>query len=186
MRSLDRLPDLAIVDGHGVAHPRRFGIACHVGVAFGIPSIGCGKVALRGRARDTTATRRGSWTHLRHKGEVIGAAVRTRDGVKPIYVSTGHRVSLATAIRWILRLAPGIDSPSRSARPIPGGESLMLRNWKARRAFDRALKWSSRASSPGARRVSRGGREPHRHAARDRVRARRSSLNLAQGVRGGA
>ena len=119
MRSLDRLPDLAIVDGHGVAHPRRFGIACHVGVAFGIPSIGCGKSLFVGE-HATPGARRGSWTHLRHKGEVIGAAVRTRDGVKPIYVSTGHRVSLATAIRWILRLAPRYRLPE----PIRAADSL--------------------------------------------------------------
>lgn len=119
MRSLDRLPDLAIVDGHGFAHPRRFGIACHVGVEFGIPSIGCGKSLFVGE-HATPAFARGSWTKLIHKGETIGAAVRTRDGVRPVYASIGHRVSLATAIRWILKLAPRFRLPE----PIRAADSL--------------------------------------------------------------
>ena len=115
-RALDSPPDLAVVDGHGLAHPRRFGIACHVGVEFGVPSIGCGKSLFVGEHAPPGATR-GSWTELLHRGEVIGAAVRTRAGVRPVYVSTGHRVSLKTAIRWILRLAPRyrLPEPVRAA-----------------------------------------------------------------------
>ena len=120
-RALKRPPDLAIVDGHGYAHPRRFGIACHVGVAFGIPSIGCGKSLFVGE-HAPPAVGRGSWTDLVHRSETIGAALRTRDGVRPIYVSTGHRVSLETAIRWILRLAPRyrLPEPIRAADALAG------------------------------------------------------------------
>jgi len=115
-RGLTNKPDLAVVDGHGVAHPRRFGIACHVGVEFGVPSIGCGKSLFVGE-HDEPGADRGSWAELRHRGETIGAAVRTREGVRVVYVSTGHRVSLSTAIRWILRLAPRyrIPEPIRAA-----------------------------------------------------------------------
>jgi len=121
MRALDRPPDLAIVDGHGFAHPRRFGIACHVGVAFGIPTIGCGKSLFVGE-HAAPAPARGSWTRLIHQGETIGAALRTRDGIRPIYVSTGHRVSLPTAIRWILKLAPRyrLPEPIRAADALAG------------------------------------------------------------------
>lgn len=120
-RALSRPPDLAVVDGHGLAHPRRFGIACHVGIAFGIPSIGCGKSLFVGE-HAPPGSRRGSWTRLLHQGETLGAAVRTRDGVRPVYVSTGHRVSLATAIRWILKLAPRyrLPEPIRAADALAG------------------------------------------------------------------
>jgi len=109
-RALAVKPDLAVVDGHGFAHPRRFGIACHVGVEFGIPSIGCGKSLFVGE-HEEPGRERGSWTELRHRDETIGAALRTRDDVRVVYVSTGHRVSLSTAIRWILRLAPRFRLP---------------------------------------------------------------------------
>ncbi|HEU4339191.1 MAG TPA: deoxyribonuclease V [Planctomycetota bacterium] len=120
-RMLKRPPDLVVVDGHGYAHPRRFGIACHVGVAFGIPSIGCGKSLFVGE-HAPPGNARSSWTDLVHRGETIGAAVRTRDGVRPLYVSIGHRVSLETAIRWILRLAPRyrLPEPIRAADTLAG------------------------------------------------------------------
>jgi deoxyribonuclease V len=116
LKSLGRPPDLAIVDGHGFAHPRRFGIACHVGVAFGFPTIGCGKSLFVGEHAEPGASR-GSWTDLRHRDETVGAALRTRAGVRPIYVSTGHRVSLSTAVEWILKLAPRyrLPEPIRAA-----------------------------------------------------------------------
>lgn len=95
-------PDLLVVDGHGLAHPRRFGVACHVGVELDLPSIGCGKSRLVGEHREPGA-RRGSRAALRHKGEVIGSVLRTRDGVKPVYVSIGHRMDLPTAVRTVLR-----------------------------------------------------------------------------------
>lgn len=107
---LERRPDLLVADGHGFAHPRRFGLACHLGVYLDLPTIGCAKSLLVGSCREP-ADRRGAWTALRDGGETIGQAVRTRPGVKPVYASVGHRVSLATARRWILRLAPRYRLP---------------------------------------------------------------------------
>ncbi|MCZ6598958.1 MAG: deoxyribonuclease V [Planctomycetota bacterium] len=114
-------PDLLLVDGHGLAHPRRFGVACYVGVELGRPAIGCGKSLLVGEHRDPAA-RRGSRTRLEHRGEVIGAVLRTRDGVKPIYVSIGHRVDLPTAVKIVLRCARRyrLPEPIRAADRIAG------------------------------------------------------------------
>ena len=109
-------PDLLIVDGHGFAHPRRFGIACHLGVLLDLPTIGCAKSILVGRA-DEPGPRPGDWTPLVDRGETIGAALRTRAGVKPIFVSIGHRVSLETAIELVLRCGRGyrLPEPTRLA-----------------------------------------------------------------------
>ncbi len=101
-----RAPDLILYDGQGIAHPRRFGIASHVGLLLDCPSIGVAKTRLIGVHR-TPANRRGAWTPLRDAGEAcgeetIGAVLRTRAGVKPLYVSIGHRVSLETAVRWTM------------------------------------------------------------------------------------
>jgi len=99
-------PDLILYDGQGIAHPRRFGIASHVGLLLDCPSIGVAKTRLVG-VHGTLPNRRGAWTPLRdaagsHRAETIGAVLRTRAGVKPLYVSIGHRVSLATAVRWTM------------------------------------------------------------------------------------
>lgn len=101
---LERAPDLVVCDGHGRAHPRRFGIACHLGVLLDRPTIGCAKSRLVGEHREPGA-RRGASVALRHEGEVVGRVVRTREGVRPVYASVGHRVTLADAERWVLRLA---------------------------------------------------------------------------------
>lgn len=101
---LSRMPDLLICDGHGRAHPRRFGLACHVGVAAQIPTIGVGKSILVGEHREPSA-RRGSRTRLVHRGEVVGYALRTRRAVRPVLVSIGHRVDLYSAIREVLAWA---------------------------------------------------------------------------------
>lgn len=94
-------PDLLLCDGQGYAHPRRFGLACHLGVLTDTPSIGVAKSRLTG-THGALAAEKGSWVPLRDAGEVIGAVLRTRTGVKPLYVSVGHRVSLKTAIRYAL------------------------------------------------------------------------------------
>ena len=107
-------PEVLVVDGHGLAHPRRFGLACHLGVELDRPAIGCGKSRLCGEHAEP-AERRGSRRRLLHRGEVIGNVLRTRTGVRPIYVSVGHRVDLAMATR--LLLAPQDGSPE----PPPGG-----------------------------------------------------------------
>jgi deoxyribonuclease V len=109
-------PDLLLADGHGRAHPRRFGIACHLGVELDLPTIGCAKSRLVGLHR-APGTRRGSHVQLRQGAEVIGEVLRTRDAARPIYVSVGHRISLPTARRWVLRLTPRtrLPEPLRAA-----------------------------------------------------------------------
>ena len=105
LAALDMLatpPGLLLVDGQGYAHPRRLGIACHLGLLTDIPSIGVGKTRLVG-AHDEAPDARGAWVPLRDKDEVIGAVLRTRRGVRPIYVSAGHRVGLESAVAWVMR-----------------------------------------------------------------------------------
>ncbi len=115
LESLHRIPDLTICDGQGLAHPRRFGLACHLGVLFDMPTIGCSKSRLWGRAQ-AVAPCRGSRAPLTDKGEIIGAVLRTRDNVKPVYVSIGHRVCLQTACDWILKLTPAFRLPETTRR----------------------------------------------------------------------
>ncbi len=99
---LKRQPDLILVDGQGRAHPRRLGIACHLGLFLDKPTIGCAKSRLVG-TYDELGTEAGSTAPLIDKGEVIGAALRTKRGVKPIFVSVGHKISLASAIDLVMR-----------------------------------------------------------------------------------
>jgi deoxyribonuclease V len=103
-------PDVIIVDGHGIAHPRRFGIASHLGLLLDVPTIGCAKSRLCGEHQEP-ARRRGAWSPLLHKGESIGAALRTREGCSVVYVSTGHRISLKSAISVVLACAPRYRLP---------------------------------------------------------------------------
>ena len=109
-------PDLLIVDGQGRAHPRRFGVATHVGLELDVPSIGCAKTLLVGEHRPVGA-RRGSRARLVHAGEVVGLALRTREGVREVYVSIGHGVDLATAARIVLASATRyrLPEPIRAA-----------------------------------------------------------------------
>ncbi len=94
-------PDLLLCDGQGIAHPRRLGIASHLGLLVDIPGIGVAKTRLCGVYADPP-NERGAWTPLRANGETIGAVLRTRPGVKPLYISSGHRVSLETAIDYVM------------------------------------------------------------------------------------
>ena len=109
-KKVKTVPDVIIVDGQGIAHPRRFGIASHLGLVLGVPTIGCAKSRLCGE-HDEPGEKRGSWSKLTHKGELIGAALRTRDGCNVVYVSTGHRVSLESAISVVLACAPRYRLP---------------------------------------------------------------------------
>ena len=113
---LQTRPDVVLVDGHGLAHPRRFGIACHLGLLLDTPTIGCGKSILVGEAADPGA-RRGSTSPLIDRGEQVGVALRTRDNVRPIYVTVGHRVSLDSAVRIVTQCTDGfrIPKPTREA-----------------------------------------------------------------------
>ncbi|MEU2661841.1 endonuclease V [Micromonospora sp. NPDC007220] len=111
--ALDRLtvlPEMLVCDGHGLAHPRRFGLACHLGVVTGLPSIGVGKTPLLGEWTPP-AGRRGAWTPLRDGDETVGRVLRTRDGVKPVFVSVGHRMSLDDATARVLALTPRYRLP---------------------------------------------------------------------------
>ncbi len=101
MEKLDRLPDLLLCDGQGIAHPRRFGLACHLGLLTDIPSLGAAKSRLTG-SHDELGLDKGCWVPLKDGEETIGAVVRSRSGVKPLYVSSGHRISLESAIRMVL------------------------------------------------------------------------------------
>jgi len=113
---LSSLPDLILVDGHGRAHPRRWGLACAVGAKVRVPTVGVAKDPLVGRW-DEPRPERGRWTPLEDRGEVVGAAVRTRARVKPVFVSVGWGVGLSEAVRWVLRLSPRyrLPEPIRAA-----------------------------------------------------------------------
>lgn len=118
LESLDAPPDLLVCDAHGYAHPRRFGLACHLGVLTDLPAIGVAKSLLIGEHEELPAER-GAWRPLVDPaagGEVIGAVLRTRDGVRPVYVSVGHRVSLPTAIDLTLAVAPRYRLPETIRR----------------------------------------------------------------------
>lgn len=115
LERLARAPDLVLCDGHGCAHPRRFGLACHLGVVTDLPSIGVAKSRLIGSHREPPPER-GGWTPLLDRNEVIGAVVRTRERVKPVFVSIGHRVSLATAIEYALAATAGYRLPEPTRR----------------------------------------------------------------------
>jgi deoxyribonuclease V len=104
------VPDVVIVDGQGIAHPRRLGIASHLGLLLGLPTIGCAKSRLCGEYEEPTRER-GAWTPLIHKGETVGAALRTRAGCNVVYVSTGHLISLGGAISVVLACAPRYRLP---------------------------------------------------------------------------
>ncbi|WP_406565655.1 deoxyribonuclease V [Marinobacter fonticola] len=104
LKALDQLkiqPDLLLCDGMGIAHPRRLGIATHIGLLTGMPSIGVGKSRLTGRHGDVPEGK-GEWTPLMDRGEEIGAVLRTREGVKPLFISPGHRISLPTALEYVM------------------------------------------------------------------------------------
>jgi len=109
-------PDVVICDGQGLAHPRRFGLACHIGLLLDVPSIGCAKSRLVGEYEEPGAAR-GCSSPLVYKGSIVGAVVRTRDNVKPVFVSPGHKVDVETAVRVVLETSRGyrLPEPTRMA-----------------------------------------------------------------------
>ena len=122
LNQLQQLPDILLCDGQGIAHPRRLGIASHLGIITGLPTIGVGKSRLIGKYKEPPMER-GQWTPLEDKGERIGAVLRSRSGIHPLFISSGHKISLESAIdlvmrcttryklpettRWVHRLASG-------------------------------------------------------------------------------
>jgi len=120
--TLDTLPDLILADGQGIAHPRRLGIAAHLGVLTGVATIGVGKTRLIGRHGEVPGGR-GEWAPLMEGDECVGAVLRTRPGVKPIYVSVGHRISLESAVAWVMRCTGRFRLPetTRQAHRLASG-----------------------------------------------------------------
>ena len=113
IKALEKLtvaPDLILCDGQGLAHPRRFGIACHIGLIVDVPTIGVAKSLLVGKFENLGETR-GSIAPLIHRNEQVGVALRTKDKVQPVYVSIGHRISLKTATNFVLQCAPKYRLP---------------------------------------------------------------------------
>jgi len=122
LKRLRDAPDILLCDGQGYAHPRRFGLACHLGVVTGLPSIGVAKTRLIG-IHGAVPDRRGDWCPLRDGNEVIGAVLRTRAGVKPVYVSIGHRVCLETAVDIVMQCTTRYRLPetTRAAHRLASG-----------------------------------------------------------------
>lgn len=119
-KKIDNIPDAIIFDGQGICHPRRMGIASHMGVLLDIPSIGCAKSHLFGGFRIPAAVK-GSYTYIQDSdGAIIGACLRTRTDVKPVFVSIGHKVSLNTAVDVIMRCTTRyrMPEPSRFAHTL--------------------------------------------------------------------
>lgn len=120
-RLLKIQPDILLVDGQGIAHPRRFGIASHLGVVLDIPAIGCAKSRLIG-SHDELPEVEGNYTFLFDGDEIVGAAVRTKQRVKPLYISIGHKIDLPGAIRIVLDCCRGyrLPEPTRLAHMAAG------------------------------------------------------------------
>lgn len=115
-------PDLILVDGQGLAHPRRFGLASHLGVILDKPTIGCAKSRLCGH-HEEVGPESGDWVELIDEGEVIGAVLRTKRDSKPLYVSIGHKVDLESAMKWTLNCCRGyrLPEPTRLAHLVASG-----------------------------------------------------------------
>jgi len=128
-KGLNTAPDLILVDGQGVAHPRRFGLACHLGLFLDTPTIGCAKSRLCG-SHEEPGVESGSCAEVVDKGETIGVALRTRPGVKPVYVSVGHRIDLPMAIYWVLASCRGyrLPEPTRLAHLAASGNLSLSKN----------------------------------------------------------
>jgi deoxyribonuclease V len=110
------MPDVVLIDGHGLAHPRHIGIATHLGLWLGVPTVGCAKTRLCGTYKEP-GQRVGALASLMHRGEQVGDIVRTKKNVKPVFVSVGHRIDLASAVRVVLSTTNGyrLPEPSRLA-----------------------------------------------------------------------
>lgn len=133
LEHITQLPQLILCDGQGIAHPRRLGIASHLGIITGIPAIGVAKKRLAGEHGRLPAEK-GSHAYLMDKGDIIGAALRSRSGVKPIYVSAGHKISLETAIFYVMKCLTRYRLPetTRLAHRLASGnrapETLLMRS----------------------------------------------------------
>ena len=115
-RGIRRRPDALLCDGQGRAHPRRFGLACHLGLLLNLPSVGVAKSRLLGDAEDP-GPKRGAATAIRDRREIVGRLLRTRDHVRPLYISVGHRITLEDAVTLVFRMGAGyrLPEPTRLA-----------------------------------------------------------------------
>jgi len=122
LAKLKTTPDLLMFDSQGLAHPRRLGLACHIGLWVDLPAIGCAKSRLWGRVREPEP-QKGSYTLLMDGDETVGAVVRTRTNVKPLFISIGHRIDLPTSIQYVLACCTRYRLPetTRWADKIAGG-----------------------------------------------------------------
>ncbi len=125
-QELSTNPDLILIDGHGIAHPRRFGIASHVGLLLDTPTIGCAKSRLCG-THPPIATEAGARAELTHHGEIIGMVLRTKVGISPVYVSIGHKIDLQTAVHWVMRCCRDqrLPEPTRLAHIAASGKPIV-------------------------------------------------------------
>ena len=114
-QKLQTVPDCVVFDGQGLAHPRRFGLACHAGLWLDTMTVGCAKSVLIGKFEESEAER-GSWSPMIDRGETIGAALRTKNKVNPVYVSVGHKTNLESAIDLMLRCDGGYRVPEPTRR----------------------------------------------------------------------
>ncbi len=127
LNQLHQLPDLLLCDGQGYAHPRRCGLACHLGLVTGLPTIGVAKSRLVGH-HAPVGENRGDWQPLYDQGELIGAALRTRPGTRPLYISPGHRISLTTSLAYVLACTRRYRLPetTRTAHQLASGTPTRL------------------------------------------------------------
>jgi len=135
-QKLSTNPDLILIDGQGIAHPRRFGLASHLGLLLDTPAIGCAKSRLCGRHEPPTVEA-GAYAEVVDNGEIIGVALRTKDDVNPVYVSIGHKIDLPAAIRWVLACCRGyrLPEPCRLAHLAAGGSSITPHHSYQQRLF---------------------------------------------------
>jgi deoxyribonuclease V len=125
LAKLKTAPDLLICDGHGIAHPRRFGLASHLGVLSGIASIGMAQRLLVGH-HEPVPMERGAWRPVVEDGEVLGAALRARTGGRLVYVSSGHRVALESAVSYVLDCTIAPHSLASALEAVAGFTAMLL------------------------------------------------------------
>jgi len=125
---LKTAPDLILVDGQGIAHPRGIGIASHIGVILGIPSIGCAKSRLVGDF-DEPAAKKGNWTYLCYKGDRVGAVLRTRSKVKPVFVSPGHLTDIPSSVEMVMKCVSHYRIPDSLRRADMIAKKLSREHW---------------------------------------------------------
>jgi len=128
IKKLKTWPDIFLVDGQGIAHPYRLGFASHLGLILNVPAIGIAKSLLCGKVE---ASKDDGWNPIIHEGEVVGAAVITKLGYKPVYVSIGHKISLETAVRIVIRCIKNhrIPEPLRQAHIVANEEKRRIREY---------------------------------------------------------